>query len=47
MLSGNWIDETNKKGEFLNQKDYMIGGSKKAKKKIKRDFTDPNEEGMN
>lgn len=28
----------------MDQKDYLLGGSKKAKFELTRDFTDPNEE---
>jgi hypothetical protein len=43
-MSEDWIHESQERGEFLNQKDFLIGGSQKAKKTLKRDFTDPDEE---
>eukprot|EP01127_Copromyxa_protea_P011414 TRINITY_DN2868_c0_g1_i1.p1 TRINITY_DN2868_c0_g1~~TRINITY_DN2868_c0_g1_i1.p1 ORF type:complete len:907 (-),score=279.95 TRINITY_DN2868_c0_g1_i1:69-2789(-) len=44
ILSEDWIHETEERGEFLNQSDYLVGGSKTARAALKRDFTDPNEE---
>jgi hypothetical protein len=30
--------------EILNQKDYLIGGTRKAKQNLKREFTNPDDE---
>lgn len=43
-MSEDWLHESSERGEFLNQKDYLIGGSEAAKRMLTREFTDPNEE---
>eukprot|EP01128_Nolandella_sp_AFSM9_P004824 TRINITY_DN2246_c0_g1_i2.p1 TRINITY_DN2246_c0_g1~~TRINITY_DN2246_c0_g1_i2.p1 ORF type:complete len:909 (+),score=271.63 TRINITY_DN2246_c0_g1_i2:126-2852(+) len=43
ILSEDWVDESGK-GAFVDQSLYLIGGSKKAKEKLKREFTDPKTE---
>jgi len=44
MMSEDWLHESSERGEFLNQKDYLIGGSEKAKNILTREFSDPAEE---
>lgn len=43
-MSEDWLHETQERGEFLDQKDYLIGGNKRAQAALKRDFSDPQEE---
>lgn len=44
ILSEDWLDETIERMEILNQKDYLIGGTRKARQELKREFTNPDDE---
>eukprot|EP01125_Pyxidicula_operculata_P012134 TRINITY_DN3984_c0_g1_i1.p1 TRINITY_DN3984_c0_g1~~TRINITY_DN3984_c0_g1_i1.p1 ORF type:complete len:919 (+),score=265.76 TRINITY_DN3984_c0_g1_i1:39-2795(+) len=44
IMSESFIDDSEEKKEFLDQKKYLIGGSDHAKKNLTRDFTDPKED---
>eukprot|EP01124_Arcella_intermedia_P000047 TRINITY_DN10024_c0_g1_i1.p1 TRINITY_DN10024_c0_g1~~TRINITY_DN10024_c0_g1_i1.p1 ORF type:complete len:933 (-),score=279.47 TRINITY_DN10024_c0_g1_i1:19-2601(-) len=44
ILSIDWIKDTKKKNQILDQKEYIIGGTDKAQSTLTREFSDPAED---